>query len=111
VKALGNDDATVKAILDDWRSAPIDGRLRAMLLFLETMTRAPADLGPPDAEALRAAGVDAASARDAIYVAFLFGIMARLADAFAFELSDERALRWVARILLKGGYGGASLRG
>jgi alkylhydroperoxidase family enzyme len=111
VKALNGDDAKVKAILDDWRSAPIDERLRAMLGFLEKLTRSPADLRPPDVEALRAAGVSSAAAREAAYVAFLFGVMDRLADAFAFEVADPRALRWTARILLKGGYSGASLKG
>jgi alkylhydroperoxidase family enzyme len=90
----------------------MDEKLRAMLGFLEKLTRTPSQMmASSDVQALRAAGVSAAAAREAVYVAFLFGIMDRLADAFDFEREDERRLRWGARILLNLGYGGASVKG
>jgi alkylhydroperoxidase family enzyme len=108
VKALGTR-TVVDAILHDWRTAPIDERLRATLGFLEKLTILPADVGPSDLDAVRAAGVSDAAIREALYVAFVFGVMDRLADSFGFELPDARSLRWTARILLNLGYKTASV--
>ena len=44
-------------MLADYRTAPILGKLRAMLGFLEKLTLQPADVSPDDAVALRAAGL------------------------------------------------------
>lgn len=60
---------------------------------------------------MRDAGVSTEMMEQAAEVAFVFGIIDRLADAFDFELSDERALRWAARLLLSAGYRSASLPG
>jgi alkylhydroperoxidase family enzyme len=110
VKALG-DDKIVQAVLDDYRTAPIDERLRAMLAFLEKLTLRPDELDERDAAALRAAGIDQAAAESAIHVAFVFCVMDRLADAFDFRLNDARGLRWVARILIGVGYGAGCVPG
>ena len=40
-----------RAVEADWRTAPIDERLRAMLGFIEKLTLRPDELGPADAEA------------------------------------------------------------
>lgn len=110
MKAIG-DEALVRAVLDDWRSALIDGRLRAALGFLEKLTRTPAALTPTDAATALAAGVSGRALEEAIYVCFLFCIIDRLADAFDFQPSGPRQLRWVQRILLGPGYGAGSLPG
>jgi alkylhydroperoxidase family enzyme len=110
VKAFG-EDSLVKAVLDDYRTAPIGARLRAMLAFLEKLTLRPHELDESDAAALRESGVDEAAAQSAIYVAFVFNAMDRLADAFDFRVNDARGLRWVARILLRIGYGAGCVPG
>ncbi|HVV85338.1 MAG TPA: hypothetical protein VHE35_19885 [Kofleriaceae bacterium] len=110
MKALG-DDTMVQAVLDDYRTAPIGEKLRAMLAFLEQMTLAPDSLGPDAVAPLRAAGLSDAAIESAIHVAFVFNVMDRLADAFDFQISDARAQKWVARILLGPGYGVASIPG
>jgi alkylhydroperoxidase family enzyme len=110
VKALG-DEKLVQAILDDYKSAPIDGKLRAMLAFLEKQTLTPEALNEADAAALREAGVDADAAESAMYAAYVFNVMDRLADAFDFKVNDAHGLKWVARILLKVGYGAGCVPG
>jgi len=110
VKALG-DDELVQAVLEDYKRAPIDERLRAMLAFLEKQTLTPEALTEADAAALEAAGVDRAAAESAMYVAYVFNVMDRLADAFDFRVNDARGLKWVARILLKVGYGAGCVPG
>ena len=58
-------DDTVAAVLNDWRTAPIDAKLRAMLGFLEKLTLTPAEVGPADVAPLRAAGLSDAAIEDA----------------------------------------------
>jgi len=110
VTALG-DEKLVKAVLADFRAAPISDTLRAMLAFLEKQTLRPDEVGRADVASLRAAGLDDAAIESAMYVAFCFNVMDRLADAFDFELTSERGLVWVARILLKVGYGAGVVPG
>jgi alkylhydroperoxidase family enzyme len=103
VKAL-KDEKLVQAVLQDWRNAPVDARLRGMLGFLETLTLRPDDLLPADVDALRALGWADEAIEKAIYVCFCFSVMDRIADALGFELTTARGLKWVVRILLGPSY-------
>ena len=89
----------VEAVLDDYQSAPIDGRMRAMLAFLDKATPDPSGLEPADLEPLRAAGLSDAAIEEAIEVAFVFNVIDRLADAFGYPISNEGELRWITRFL------------
>ena len=105
------DAALVKAALADPEQAPIPERLRAMLRFLRKLTLEPALVGAGDVRALHAAGLDDAAIEEAVYVATCFNVIDRLADAFDFRVNDVKGQRWVARILLKVGYGAGSIPG
>jgi uncharacterized peroxidase-related enzyme len=94
----------VEAVLDDWEKAPIPGRTRAMLGFLEKLTLRPAELGGADAAALRRAGISEAAAADAIHVAALFNMIDRIADGLKFHVQDRRGFEEGAKILLGRGY-------
>ena len=109
--AAARDQARVERILSDYRTAPIDGRLRATLQFLEKLVLAPGEMSAADAQEARAAGASGEALREAAYVAFCFGVMDRLADGFGFEVETGKALVWSTRILLKLGYGLASVPG
>src|SRR5436190_10684026 len=91
----------MEAVLADYRSAPIDARLRGTLAFLEKLTLSPATVGEADLAEARAAGVSDESLEEAVRVCFLFGTIDRIADALDFELPTERSLRWVGRILFR----------
>jgi uncharacterized peroxidase-related enzyme len=93
----------VQAVLADYRTAPIDEKLRAMLGFLEKMTLRPSELTPADAEALRAHGLSDEAIYEAMHVAFLFNIYDRAADALGFNLPDD-GYKMAARFLLTIGY-------
>jgi uncharacterized peroxidase-related enzyme len=110
VKALGNAEL-VHAVLEDYKTAPIDERLRATFAFLEKLTLTPEAVGTDDAAALRSAGLSDDAIDEAIYVCFCFNVMDRVADALGFRLSDAKGLKWAARILLGPGYGAASIPG
>ncbi len=91
-------------MLADYRTAPIDAKLRAMLGLLEKMTLAHESLTAADVRPVLAAGVSRDAVRDAFYVAFLFNTYDRLADTLGWELPDERYYPKAGRMLLKRGY-------
>jgi alkylhydroperoxidase family enzyme len=110
VKA-GQDSALVQAVLADWRTAPVDARLRAVLGFLEKLTLTPGEVTAADVDVLRAAGASDRAVEEAIDVAFGFNLIDRLADVFDFALPTARELKWSQRILLRLGYGAGSVPG
>ena len=94
-------------MLADWQTAPVEPPLRAMLGYLEAVTLRPSELGPADAEAVRAAGVSDRGMVDALLVAAYFNLIDRLADSFAFvpishTLGAEGLLAHEAKFLAKG---------
>lgn len=91
-------------VLDDYRTAPIDEKLRAMLGLLEICTLHPERLGADDVRAALAAGVTREAVRDAFYVAFLFNTYDRLADTLGWELPDPGYYAKAGPYLLKKGY-------
>jgi uncharacterized peroxidase-related enzyme len=105
------DEALVRAAVADPATAPIPERTRAMLRFLGKLTLEPAAIGDDDVRALRAVGLEDDAIEEAVYVATMFNVIDRLADAFDFRPNDQKGQRWVARILLKVGYGAGSLPG
>ena len=94
----------MRPVLDDYRTAPIDEKLRAMLALLETFTLHHEQLGPADVRAALAAGVTREQVRDAFYVAFLFNTYDRLADTLGWELPEEGYYAKAGEFLLKKGY-------
>ena len=93
------------AVIADYRTAPIDEKLRAMLGFLETFTQRPDELTAADVRAVLATGVSREAMRDAMYVAFLFNTYDRLADTLGWELPEEGYYAKAGQFLLKKGYG------
>jgi alkylhydroperoxidase family enzyme len=88
----------------DWRTAPIDLRLRAMLEFIEKMTLQPNALTREDAARVRAAGVSEEALVDAIHVAVLFSMIVRLADSLGWDVPTFDEFRDRADAMLAGGY-------
>ena len=91
-------------MLVDWRTAPVDPKVRATLGFLEKLTLAPAELRPADVAPLRAAGVSDAAIEDAIQVCVLFNIYDRLADSLTFHLPGPDGYAASGRSLMQRGY-------
>jgi alkylhydroperoxidase family enzyme len=97
-------DGTIQLVLDDYRSAPIGEKLRAMLGLLETFTLRPDEMTPGRVRDVLGAGVSREAIRDAFYVAFLFNTYDRLADTLGWELPGQRYYDKAGRFLLKKGY-------
>jgi uncharacterized peroxidase-related enzyme len=94
----------VRAVLDDYRSAPIAAKLRAQLAFLEKLTLRPDEVRPRDIEPLRAAGLSDAAIEDAIQVCALFNIYDRMADSLGWYLPDAGGYAASAQNLMRRGY-------
>ena len=94
----------MEAVLADWRTAPVDPKVRAALGFLEQLTLAPADVRPADVEPLHAAGVSDEGVEDAIQVCVLFNIYDRLADSLSFHLPGPDGYAASGRSLMRRGY-------
>jgi alkylhydroperoxidase family enzyme len=93
-----------QAVLADYRTAPIDENLRAMLALLEKLTLTPGAVTSADCDALRARGLSDAHIEDAFVVCAAFNIIDRIADALQFDVvSWEQFLRG-GHMLLKRGY-------
>jgi alkylhydroperoxidase family enzyme len=91
-------------VLENYRTAPIDEKLRAMLGLLETFTLHSEQLTASDVRVVLDAGVTRDAVRDAFYVAFLFNTYDRLADTLGWELPDQRYYAKAGQFLLKKGY-------
>lgn len=88
----------------DYKTAPIDEKLRAMLGLLEKFTLEHETLGVTHVRSVLACGVTREAIRDAFYVAFLFNTYDRLADTLGWELPQDRYYANAGRFLLKRGY-------
>src|SRR3954471_19356644 len=88
--ALGEE--VWQAVVDDWRTAPLRAELAATLVFLEQLTLRPAELGPDDSAAARAAGVSDAALSDAATICALFNMIVRLADSLGWDVPPPERL-------------------
>ena len=74
-----------------------------MLGFIETLTLRPGELGPDDADAVRAAGISDEAIVDAIHVAALFNMITRMADSLGWDVPEyETFLARADRMLAEG---------
>ena len=94
----------MNAVLEDWRSAPINAKLRAQLGFLEKLTLRPDEVRPRDIEPLRAAGLSDEAIEDAINVCALFNIYDRMADSLGWYLPEPAGYAASAQNLIRRGY-------
>jgi alkylhydroperoxidase family enzyme len=111
VAGQGINDQTVQAILTDWRTAAIDEKLRATLGFLQKLTLYPTEIAAADVDIVRAASVSDQAIEDAIYVCFIFSVLARLADAFDFDLTTPARWQVGGKVFYWLGYNRTSIPG
>lgn len=89
---------------ENWRDGRYGGRVTAVAVFLDALTRDAASVSIADVETVREAGVSDDELTDALYVAFVFNTINRIADALGFAYRSERDRVRGARILRRNGY-------
>jgi alkylhydroperoxidase family enzyme len=100
--ALGEE--VWEAVRLDWRTAPVQERLRVTLGFLEKLTLRPSELTRGDAVAVLSTGVTEEALVDAIHVAALFNMIVRLADSLGWDVPSDDAFSGRAQAMLESGY-------
>jgi uncharacterized peroxidase-related enzyme len=93
-----------QAVGDDWRDGRFGPRATAAAQFLDLLTRAPESVTAASAAPAREAGVDDAELAEAVYIAFGFNLVNRIADALGFSYRSDRDRVRGARILRHNGY-------
>jgi len=106
--ALGEE--VWRAVVEDWRTAPLRPELCAALAFIEVLTLRPDELTKADADAAFAAGVSREALRDAATVCAFFNMITRLADALGWDVPSSDRLTARAAAMLDGGYSFAAMR-
>jgi alkylhydroperoxidase family enzyme len=101
----------VAAVLEDWRTAPVNEKVQSALGFLEKLTVSPAEVEHKDIEPMRSAGLSDKAIEEAVYVCFLFSVMDRLADALGFDIHSPKDFQRGGRMLYSRGYRRLSLPG
>ena len=94
----------VTAVLQDWRSAPIDEKMRDTLRLLEKVTLRPSEVGPEDITPLRAAGISDQAIEDALVVCALFNVIDRIADSLDVAIPSADGFAQTGERLLAHGY-------
>ena len=94
----------MRQIRDNYRTAGISEKLRAMLGLLETFTLHPEQMSADKVRAVMNTGVSKDAIRDAFYVAYLFNTYDRLADTLGWELPERGYYLKAGQRLLNHGY-------
>ncbi len=74
------DEELANALRQNWRTAPLSEADRAMLGYVEKLTKAPASVSQDDLAALRAAGFDDTGILQINLIASWFNYINRVAD-------------------------------
>jgi uncharacterized peroxidase-related enzyme len=96
--------SAVDEAASDFSAAPISGRLKSALAFLEVMTLRPKDLKAEHVRAALDGGLSRQALTDVIAVGALFNIVTRYADALDFAMPTPGEFDRAANMLLKRGY-------
>jgi len=83
---LLKDDDLAGQIIGDWRTADLDDRRRAMLVYAEKLTLTPADVTADDIEMLRSQGLSDRDVLDLVEVVAYFAYANRIADGLGITL-------------------------
>lgn len=89
VRQLSGDPALGEMIAANYRVAPLDARVRAMLDFAVLMTKASATIVESDRQALRDHGLSERDIFDLVSVAAFFNMTNRVASAIAMAPNPE----------------------
>ncbi len=90
--------------LSAWEDGAYGARVTAACRFVEKLTRDPDAIGADDVTRAREAGVEDTALVEAIYVAFFFNVMNRIANALEFTHRSETDRLRGASMLRRMGY-------
>ena len=83
------DESLVAALITDYKTALLSDAGRAMLNYVDKLTRMPGDMSAGDVSALRRAGFSDAAILDICQVESYYAFVNRLADGLGVEVEAE----------------------
>ena len=89
VRQISGQPALGEALVMNWRVAPLDNRHRAMLCFVEKVTKASAEVEEADRQELREMGFSDRDIWDIVSVTGFFNMSNRMASATAMQPNQE----------------------
>jgi uncharacterized peroxidase-related enzyme len=98
------DRALPAPAFTNWQDGGAGPAVTAAARFVAKLTKTPDEVGPADLAAARAAGATDAALAEAVYIAFFFNLINRVADALGFTHRSERDRLRGAGVLRRGGY-------
>jgi uncharacterized peroxidase-related enzyme len=84
-----SDPEIADLVATDWRKAPLDARRRTLIDYAVRLARTPEEIGPGDAEPLRAAGFSDDDIWDIAAIVGFFALSNRLSHAFDIRPNAE----------------------
>ncbi len=98
------DEALVKAVLDDVETSPLDDRHKALFRFVDKVNHDSPNIQPADFEPVRAAGWTDEALYFAITVCALFNFYNRWIDATGVHAMSDEAHRAGGKRMKAGSY-------
>lgn len=96
--AFGVEEGTLRALLDDVTTAPVEDRVRVLLRYVGALTLTPSRVTAADAEAVFAVGWDEQALHDAVSICGLFNLMNRLVAGLGVTADQDYVARSGARL-------------
>jgi hypothetical protein len=91
-------------VLEEGTDAPVGPQLKAALELIEKFTLRPEELSVQDIDRARESGLGDVAIEHALYVATLWNVFGRLADAFGFHVYKPELFLKGAPLVLRFGY-------
>jgi hypothetical protein len=98
------DPSLVKTVLEQGAGAPVEPTMKAALSLVEKLTLHPEELSVLDIHRARETGLTDVAIEQVFYVATLWAIQGRLADAFGFRVYKEEVFLKGAPLVHRFGY-------
>jgi uncharacterized peroxidase-related enzyme len=92
--AWGIQEGLIDRLIEDFDTAPVDARLRPLLVYVRKLSLTPGEMAQEDADAVFSAGWDEQALHDAIVVTARAAFMQRLVEGHGFTpLTREAAIK------------------
>ena len=88
LRRLLKDDELLDRVEGDWRTAGLSEPRKAMLEYVEKLTRTPGDMSEADVARLRTAGFSDRDILDIVEVAAYYAYVNRVADGLGVAVED-----------------------
>ena len=102
-EAFGVEEGLLDALVNDLESAPVDDKMKALLMYVRKLTTEPSRMVQADADAVFDAGWDEDCFHYTVMICAMFNMMNRIMDGYGVENTAEFRIER-GRMLAERGY-------